>query len=152
MDFQELNQDRKIVNVGNQIDNIIDKGFSEKAKSVVNNHALIAGVILALPAFGFDNILYAIVLWDMYSSLCKLAGRSFRNNLVKSFVGGFIVNLIVTSIIELMVSFIPIANFILAFAIGYLSIKFSGAAYLKVIETMHGGNVNERYNISKTFD
>lgn len=72
MDLQELNDDRRMISNANKLNNLIDCGFSERAKSLVTNHAVIGGIALALPLFGFDNIVYLIVLWHMYYDLCNV--------------------------------------------------------------------------------
>lgn len=150
MDLQELNDDRRIISASDKVNQYIDRGFSEQARSLVNICAIIGGIALALPLLGLDNIVYAVVLWTMYARLCALAKKSFGANLTKSFIGGFVVNLIVSGALELLLSFIPVVNFIGAFFIGAISIKVSGAAYLKALEYIHNGNVAERYRFNNS--
>lgn len=150
MDLVELDQDRRALNTTQKLNNRIDAGFSKKAKSVVSTRAIIGGIAFAFPLFGLDNIIYCIVLWNMYITLAKMA-RPTGSNIVKSFIGGFLVNIIISSIIELGVSFIPIGGIIISFLVGYLSIKISGAAYLKVIEGMFSGKVQEKYDLNSVF-
>ncbi len=146
MDLQELNDDRRMISGATKLNNLVDKGFSERAKSLVNTHAVIAGIALALPLMGFDNIIYIGVLWHMYYQLCDLAKQSFGSNKAKSFIGAVIVNVIVASVLELVCCVIPIAGTIIGgFIIGFGSLKISGAAYLKALEIAHNGNVAERY-------
>lgn len=152
MDLQELNQDRKIASAANKVDKIIDRGFSDKARSIVNQSAWIGAIALAFPLFGLDNILYGIVLWGMYVRICSLAKQSFGQNMTKSFIGGFIVNLLVSGLLELLLSPFPGLNFVGAFVVGFLSIKISGAAYLKALEILHNGNVSEKYDFNKVTD
>ncbi len=147
MDLQEINDDRKMISGANKLNNLIDRGFSERAKSLVTNHSIIGGISLALPLFGLDNILYIVVLWHMYYKLCDLANKSFGSNKAKSFIGAIIVNVIVASLLELACNVLPIVGGIIGgFIIGFASIKISGAAYLKALEIAHNGNVAERYN------
>ncbi|MBD5386925.1 hypothetical protein HDR70_03445 [bacterium] len=128
------------------VDRYIDKGFSERAKKKVSNYALGGGLAFALPLFGLDNIIYMIILWGMYSGLSKIACETYHSSRTKNFIGGFIVNIIVASAIELALSFIPVVGWVGAFLVGYLSLKISGAAYLSALEVLYQGKVNERYN------
>lgn len=147
MDVQELNHDRKLLSGATKINKIIDRGFSIQAQSCVNNHAIGGAAIYALPLFGLDNIIYAIVLWHMYISLCKLAGKTFGSNVSKSFIGGFIVNILVSSLLELACNVLPIVGGIIGGAvIGFFSIKISAALYLKGLEITHHGNVAEKFS------
>lgn len=150
MDFKELNDDRKIISSSMKFNRYIDNGFSTQAKSIVNTHSILGAIAFALPLFGLDNIIYAGVLWHMYFSLCSLAKKSFNDNRAKSFIGAVIVNFIIASVIELILSFIPGVGIIGAAVTGFFSIKISGAAYLKTLEYLHNGNVAEKYNFGST--
>ena len=101
MDFDELNADRKAFNAANKIDGYINRGFTQQAQTLVNNHAIVGAIALALPLFGLDNIIYLIALWHMYVGLCNLARKSFGSNMTKSFIGAVIVNVLVASVLEM---------------------------------------------------
>lgn len=149
MDFNELNTDRKAINAANKIDGYINRGFTQQAQTLVNNHAIVGAIALALPLFGLDNIIYLIALWHMYVGLCDLARKSFGTNMTKSFIGAVIVNILVASVLELACNVLPFVGGIIGGAIiGYISIKISGASYLKALEIAHGGDVAERYTFS----
>lgn len=128
------------------VDRYIDKGFSKRARKKVSMCAFLGGLAFALPLFGLDNIIYMIILWGMYSSLSKMACEAYHSSRTKNFIGGFIVNFLVASAIELALSFIPVVGWVGAFLVGYLSLKISGAAYLSALEVLYQGNVSERYN------
>lgn len=128
------------------VDRYIDKGFSKRARKKVSMCAFWGGLAFALPLFGLDNIIYMIILWGMYSSLSKMACEAYHSSRTKNFIGGFIVNFLVASAIELALSFIPVVGWVGAFLVGYLSLKISGAAYLSALEVLYQGNVSERYN------
>lgn len=128
------------------VDRYIDKGFSKRARKKVSMCAFLGGLAFALPLFGLDNIIYMIILWGMYSSLSKMACEAYHSSRTKNFIGGFIVNFLVASAIELALSFIPVIGWVGAFLVGYLSLKISGAAYLSALEVLYQGNVSERYN------
>lgn len=149
MDFNELNTDRRTFNAAKKIDGYINQGFSQQAEKLVTNHAIIGAISLALPLFGLDNIIYAITLWHMYVGLCNLARKSFGTNMTKSFVGAVIVNILVASVLELACNILPVAGGMIGGAIiGFMSIKISGASYLKVLEIAHNGDVAEHYTFS----
>ena len=149
MDFDELNADRKAINAANKIDGYINRGFTQQAQTLVNNHAIVGAIALALPLFGLDNIIYLIALWHMYVGLCNLARKSFGTNMTKSFIGAVIVNVLVASVLELACNALPFVGGIIGGAIiGFMSIKISGAAYLKALEIAPGGDVAERYTFS----
>ena len=128
------------------VDRYIDKGFSKRARKKVSMCAFLGGLAFALPLFGLDNIIYMIILWGMYSSMSKMACEAYHSSRTKNFIGGFIVNFLVASAIELALSFIPVVGWVGAFLVGYLSLKISGAAYLSALEVLYQGKVNERYN------
>lgn len=149
MDFNELNTDRKTFNAAKKVDGYINQGFTQQAEKLVTNHAIVGAIALALPLFGLDNIIYLIALWHMYVGLCDLARKSFGANMTKSFVGAVIVNVLVASVLELICNILPVAGGIIGGAIiGYISIKISGASYLKALEIAHSGDVAERYSFS----
>ena len=122
-------------------------GLSNKVKGVVQNRALIAAVVMAIPLWGMEVIIYAIILWGMYAELCKIAKVPFMKNFFTSVIGGFIVNLIVVFILNLILDCIPFAGWVGAAIVGYCSILFSGCAYLEVLAALHKkGKVKERFN------
>ena len=55
----------------NQLANYGDKMFDKDTAKIVRRHAFWAAIILALPLFGLDVIVFAIILWHMYSSWPK---------------------------------------------------------------------------------
>lgn len=125
-------------------------GLSEKVQSCVKSRSLLAAIIMVIPLWGIECILYAIVLWGMYAELCKLAKVPFWSNFFTSVLGGFIVNIIVVFILNLILDFIPIVGWIGAAVVGYCITLFSGCAYLEVLASLHErGKVKERFNTGK---
>ena len=59
----------------NQLANYGDKMFDKDTAKIVRRHAFWAAIILALPLFGLDVIVFAIILWHMYSSLAQRAHK-----------------------------------------------------------------------------
>lgn len=119
-------------------------GLSEKVQNCVRTRSLIAAIILLIPMWGIEVILYVIVLWGMYAELCKLARVPFK---LKSIISGFVTNIIIVLIVNLVLDFIPIVGWISVAVYGYSTTLFSGCAYLEVLAAMHQkGRVKERFD------
>lgn len=52
----------------NQFANYGDQMFDKDTAKIVRNHAFWAAIVMSLPLFGLDLIIYCIILWDMYVS------------------------------------------------------------------------------------
>ena len=127
-----------------------DAGLSKEVSNVVKSRSLTSAVIMAIPLWGIEVILYAIVLWSMYVELCKLARVPFWKNFFTSVVGGYLVNIFVVFILNLILDFIPVAGWIAAAIMAYCATLFSGCAYLEVLVALHkSGKVKERFNANK---
>ena len=50
----------------NQLANWGDKMFEEDMARIVRNHSLWGAIMLALPLFGLEWIVFVCILWDMY--------------------------------------------------------------------------------------
>lgn len=136
--------------LANAMTGMAEAGLSNKVSSVVKTRSIIGAVIMVIPLWGIETILYAIVLWGMYAELCRLAKVPFWSNFFTSVLGGFIVNVIVVFILNLILDFIPIAGWIGAAVVGYCATLFSGCAYLEVLAGLHqNGRVKERFNTNK---
>ncbi|MBR5893569.1 MAG: hypothetical protein IKZ37_08050 [Bacteroidaceae bacterium] len=129
-----------------------DAGLSQRVSSCVKTRSIVAAIIMVIPLWGIEVFLYAIVLWGMYSELCRLANVPFWKNFFTSVLGGFIVNIIVVFILNFILDFIPIGGWIAAAIMGYCVTLFSGCAYLEVLAALHqSGKVKERFSTSKAF-
>jgi hypothetical protein len=125
-------------------------GLSEKVQSCIKGRAIAGGIVMAIPLWGAETLIYTIILWSMYVELCKLARVPFLKNFFTSILGGFIVNIIVVFILNLILDFIPIAGWIAAAIMGYCATLFSGCGYLEVLAALHQkGKVKERFNTNK---
>lgn len=103
-----------------------EKMFKDNEKDIfktIKIHALVGGLLLAFPEFGFGVIIFIFVLWHMYSSICNKVGISFSKNFWKIAGIGFIVNIIVAFILNLVLSFLPILIGFVHYAQFYLSGK-----------------------------
>lgn len=110
---------------------IIDQCFDKDAAAVVKSHARWAAFIIFFPLFGLDLIIYACILWHMYSSLCKLS----RTNLgVGNFITGVIVNVVVAIVVDIALSFIPFVGWLGSSVVAYLQFTLSGKGFISMIK------------------
>ncbi|MGM9872083.1 MAG: hypothetical protein ACI30X_01320 [Muribaculaceae bacterium] len=114
-----------------QFANQADKMFDKDTAKIVRRHAFWGALILALPLFGLDLVIFCIILWHMYSSLCKRANTSL--NFFTAIVGVG-VNLIVAAFVDTALTFIPIIGWLGSGFIAYLQFYFSGKIFLEIID------------------
>ncbi len=120
------------------LDCAADSATPKEIKSAIKSSALIGGIVLAIPLWGLDTIIYACVLWGMYSKVAKIAGVEFNGNLIKNIIIGFITNIVICFILNFIFDFIVVLGWIGMFFVGYLSIKYSATTYLGLLELFHG--------------
>ncbi len=114
--------------------NMEKKKFDKNPAKIVRSHALWGSIVIALPLFGLDWIVYCINLWHMYAKLCKRANRKMD---VGSIIVGFIVNIVFAVVTDLALSFIPAIGWLGAFIIAYLLIYFSGKSYIEMLKKIN---------------
>ena len=112
--------------------------FEKDMASIVRNHSLWGAIILALPLFGLEWIVFVCILWDMYGDLCKKCGRKFTFG---SLTAGIVVNIIVAFLIDALLTFIPVIGWLGASFIVYLQFYSSGKGF---IETLRGMDIGRR--------
>lgn len=128
----------------------INSSMSQRVKSCVNTRSILGGIVLAVPLWGLDVFIYAIILWGMYVSLSRIAGVPFRKNFFSNVIGGYIVNIIILFLVNLVADMIVVFGWIGMAFIGYFATKYSGAAYIEILARIHGkNNVKETLNYSK---
>lgn len=110
----------------------------KEIKNVIKSRSIWGGIVLVIPLFGLDTIIYSILLWSMYASISRIAGIKFSGALIKNVLGGFIVNILITFVINFFADFIYVIGWIGMFFVGYFATKLSGIAYLGVLEAFHG--------------
>lgn len=115
-----------------------DSAAPAKIKSAVNSRAIFGGAVLACPLFGLDAILYAIILWGMYSKVANIAGIKFSGKIISNILGGFIINVICVFALNFFADWIMFFGWIGMFFAGYWATKYSGIAYLGILEQFHG--------------
>lgn len=103
--------------------------LSDQVAKTVKRHAWCASLVMILPTFGLDSLLFIGVLWHMYTRICDLVNIPFWQNFVSTCLIAIIVNLVFAFVASLFLSFIPLGDSLLAF----VQIMLSGIAYLKAL-------------------
>ncbi|MDD7604047.1 MAG: hypothetical protein SPJ71_01125 [Candidatus Limisoma sp.] len=117
----------------NQFANYGDKMFDKDTAKIVRKHALLASIIIMLPLFGIDWIIYCVVLWHMYSALCKRANKRLD---VSRIIVGVIVNIVIAIVLDTVFTFVPIIGWLGTGLAVYLQFYFSGKSFLETIKKM----------------
>ena len=103
---------------------LANKMFEKDIFKTIRMHALFGALIMMIPDFGFGTVFYVIILWHMYSSICKKVGVSFGDNFWSLVGVGIFINIAVAFIIDLVLSVLFfLVGFIIYFQF-YLSGKF----------------------------
>ena len=117
-----------------------DSAAPKEIKSAVNTRAVFGGIVMAIPLFVFETIIYAIIRWRMYGAVARIAGIKFSGNLVTNVIGGFIINIVITFILNLLLEWILFFGWIGMFFAGYFATRYSGIAYLGILEAFYDRN------------
>ncbi len=107
--------------------------LTPELNSVINKHAILGALSALLPLFGFESILYAIVLWHMYGSVSRMVGIPFSFSTVAA---GVIINILVCILAGLFDMFIGIA-WIISAVIMYFLTYHSGKTFLGLLYKMY---------------
>ena len=116
-----------------------EKMFKDNEKNIfktIKTHAFVGSLLLMFPEFGFGVIIYAIILWHMYSSICNKVGISFSKYFWKLVGVGFFVNIIVALILNIVCSIIPL----LPAFVHYTQFYISGKMFCEKIKTINNSN------------
>lgn len=116
----------------NQFADLGDKMFDKDTASIVRSHAFWGAVIMALPLFGLDWIIYCGILWHMYSNLCERAHKKLD---IGNIITGVIVNIVIAIVIDALLSFIPVIGWLGTAFIVYMQFYFSGKSYVETLKS-----------------
>lgn len=105
----------------------------EDMLKIVHRHAWVAALVVALPLFGLDWIVFCGVLWHMYSALSEKVGVPFGCG---SIIVGLIVNIAITIGVDLLGTFIPVVGWLTTGALVYLQFYLSGKGYIETLKKM----------------
>lgn len=131
------------------VSRFLEGALDPEINSTIQVRGLLGGVCMAIPFWGLETIIYAIVLWGTYVKISKISGVPFRSNIVTNVIGGFIVNIAVNAVLSFALDFIPVLGWIGAFIIGYLSILISGGSYVKMLKVIHKEKCKSNFNLDK---
>lgn len=147
-----MNNTDTYVHFARNIERFVDGALDDEIKKAIKLKALIAGIVMAVPLWGLEVIIYAICLWGTYKTICDIGHVPFRENFFKNVLSGFIINLIVTFILGLIMDLIPVIGWIASFAIGSISLYLSAMGYVKVLKQFHGNKLRTNVNFKKGYD
>lgn len=103
-----------------------EKMFKDNEKEVfksIKSHSIIGAILMMWPEYGLGIIIFGIVLWHMYSSICNKTGISFTQNFWKLVGVGVFVNILVALILNIVLTVLPILSGFIVYAQFYLSGK-----------------------------
>lgn len=109
-----------------------DKMFDKDTAKIVRSHALCGAIVMALPLFGLDWIIFVVVLWHMYSSLCKRANQTLT---LGNIVIGILVNVVIALIVDGALTLIPLIGWLGTAFIVYLQFYLSGKMFIENIKS-----------------
>ncbi len=107
-----------------------NKMFEKDVFKIVRNHAFIGCLLMSLPDFGFGTIIFIAILWHMYSKIADKCGLSFSDNFWKLAGIGFVVNVVIALVLDIVFS----ALFFLAPFIFYVQFYLSGKMYIESLK------------------
>lgn len=119
-----------------------DKMFEADIAKVVRKRAFWGALIMALPLFGFELIVFIIILWSMYSKLCEKVGVTLKFSTI---VVGFVVNIAVAIAVDLLLMLIPFIGWLGTGFVVYLQFYFSGKMYIETLRKAYP-NESDQYN------
>lgn len=144
-----MNEYKASVSAIQTVEKFMSGALDKTIKSAVSKRGWIGGACMAIPLWGIEVVIYAIVLWNTYGEISKISGVPFKDNAVKNIVGGFIINIIANLIFGFILDFIPVVGWLGSFLVGYFSIVTSGMGYVKMLKALHGKNAKADLNVQK---
>lgn len=113
--------------------------FEADIAKIVKKRAFWGALIMALPLFGFELIVFIIILWSMYSKLCEKVGTTLKFSTIAV---GFIVNIAVAIAVDLLLMLIPVIGWLGTGFIVYLQFYLSGKAYIETLRNAYPNETN----------
>ena len=105
-----MNNTDTYVQFARDIERFVDGALDDEIKKTIRMRALIAGLVMAIPLWGLEIIIYGICLWGTYKAICDISHVPFRKYFFKNVLSGFITNLIVTFVLGLLMDLIPVVG------------------------------------------
>ncbi|MBP5541589.1 MAG: hypothetical protein J6X88_08090 [Bacteroidales bacterium] len=119
-----------------------DKMFEADIAKVVKKRAFLGALIMALPLFGFELIVFIIILWSMYSKLCEKVGVTLKFNTI---VVGFVVNIAVAIAVDILLMLIPVIGWLGTGFLVYFQFYISGKMYIETLRKAYPNENNKEY-------
>lgn len=141
--------DKTYAQLARYIESFVDGAFDSEIKSAVRTRAVIAGIVMAVPLWGIETIVYFFCLWGAYKKICDIGHVPFRENFIKNVLSGLITNVIVTFVLGLLMDLIPVVGWLASFALGYISLYLSAMGYVKILKKFHGNKLKTDLNIQR---
>lgn len=141
--------DYSYIQAAAKIEQFLDGALDDEITSNIKSRSIGGGFCMLIPLYGIETIIYAICLWGTYKKIAEICSVPFKDNIIKNIIGGCAINIIVTFVLGLVLDLIPglIISCIGSYIMGYLSIKASGAAYVKALKLMYGQKVTRNINL-----
>lgn len=108
---------------------LANKMFEKDLYKIVKRHAFWGALVMLLPLFGLDWLVFVFVLWHMYNAICEALGTTLKFSTIAV---GFIVNIVVAIALDIIFTFIP---FLIGFIV-YAQFYFSGKAYIESLKRL----------------
>lgn len=118
--------------------------FPEKELlNIVHRHAMVAAIVLMLPAPFLEQIFFLGCLWHMYHKLAEYVGEEMGCFTILLGVG---VNILLALIYSFILELLPLVGWLTTGAICYLQFYISGKIYINVLREQHQ---NTRHNTTQ---
>ena len=118
--------------------------FPEKELlNIVHRHAMVAAIVLMLPAPFLEQIFFLGCVWHMYHKLAEYVGEEMGCFTILLGVG---VNILLALIYSFILELLPLVGWLTTGAICYLQFYISGKIYINVLREQHQ---NTRHNTTQ---
>lgn len=131
------------------VDKFVDGSLDDEINAAIRKKALVGGLCLAIPVPVLGTIIYVCNLWSTYGAISEISTVPFRDHFWKNLFGAFVVNIIVTLILDTVIELLSLAGAPAAFVVGYVSIKLSAAGYVKTLKSLYGDYVRRDVNLQQ---
>lgn len=107
-----------------------DKMFEKDIAKIVKRRSFWGALIMALPLFGIEWIVFTIILWNMYSALSEKVGTKLKFSTIAV---GFIINIVVAIVIDALFTLLPVFGWLGTGFLVYLQFYLSGKMYIETL-------------------
>lgn len=105
--------------------------FPEKELlDIVHKHAMVAAIVLMLPAPFLEQIFFMVCLWHMYYKLAEYVGEKIGVGTILLGVG---INILLVLIYSFLLELLPFVGWLTTGAICYLQFYISGKVYINIL-------------------